>query len=534
MACFMIFVTGCGGGGATQVQEISQTDPPPPPPPPPPVQHFAIPTYHNDNTRSGINSLETVLTPANVNVVSFGKRAVVPVQGYVFAQPLYISNVTMSDGKAHNLVIVATEHDQVYGIDADTYQVMWQRSLLDSQGQVTPIPTSDVNCGVLGDEVGITGTPVIDAPGETVYLVAATKNTQNGQASYEQKIYALNLTNGQDRVPAAIITTPTGNYGSARFSPLLNLQRSALLLENGNVYVSWASHCDYGAYSGWLMAFNAGSLQLSMAWTPDPSGLQGGIWMSGGGASVDASGNIFLSVGNGWSDAPSGGANYGDSAVRLTATGGQIAVADYFMPYDYTMLMNDDLDLGSGTPLLLPTQTGARYPNLMVTGGKEGTIYLLNRDNLGQWHANDDTQVVQSFQVPSGIFDTPLFWNNTLYYGLTDSPMQAFAYDPAAQQINTTPVSVSSMNLSYPGSSPTLSSNNGSNAILWSLEAAADQGIFRAFDANNLSNELYDSEMSPDRDRVGGGVRFTSPMVANGQVFVGAQGELDIYGEFSP
>jgi hypothetical protein len=505
-------------------------------PPPPPVQHFSMPTYHNDNSRSGINSQETTLTPVNVNVVSFGKRGSVALQGYAFGQPLYISNVTMNDGNAHNLVVVATEHDQVYGIDADTYQVLWQRSLLDSQGQVTPIPTADVNCEVLGSEVGITGTPVIDPSSETVYLVAATKSTQTGQAQYFQKIYALSLQDGVDRVLPTTITTPTGsgNYGEARFDPMLNLQRSALMLQNGNVYVAWASHCDNGAYSGWLMAFSATTLQLSMAWTPDPSGLQGGMWMSGGGASADSSGNIFLSVGNGWSDASSGGANYGDSAVRLTATGGRISVADYFMPYDYDKLMNDDLDLGAGTPVLLPTQTGARYPHLLVTGGKDGTIYLLNRDNLGQWHANDDSQVVQSFQMPSGVFDTPIFWNNTLYYGLTDSPMQAFAYDPAAQQINTTPVSVSSMNLAYPGSSPSLSSNNGSDAVLWSLEAAANAGILRAFNANDLSTELYDSEMSPDRDRVGGGVRFASPTIANGQVFVGGQGELDIYGVLGP
>ncbi len=528
----MVGATGCGGNAAP-TPEISQTDPPSPPPP---VQHFSIPTYHNDNTRSGINSSETTLTPANVNVVSFGKRGTVPVQGYVFGQPLYISNMTMSDGTVHNLVVVATEHDQVYGIDADTYQVMWQRSLLDSQGLITPIPTSDVNCTVLGTEVGVTGTPVIDPSSETVYLVAATKNLQSGQAVYQQNVYALNLTNGQNRLPPTAIKSPSGaGYGSASFDPLLNLQRSALLLENGNVYVSWASHCDNGAYTGWLMAFNASTLAMSMAWTPDPSGIEGGMWMSGGGSSADSSGNVFLSVGNGWSDAPSGGANYGDSTVRLSTTGGRIGVADYFMPYDYTKLLNEDLDLGAGTPVLLPEQTGARYPNLLVTGGKDGTIYLLNRDNLGQWHANDDSQVVQSFQIPSAaVFDTPVFWNNTLYYGLTGFAMQAFAYDPSTQQINPTPVSTSSMTLAYPGSSPTLSSNSGSNAILWSLEAAGNQGIFRAFDPNDLSNELYDSEMSPNRDQVGGGVRFASPMVANGQVFIGGQGELDIYGELSP
>ena len=421
--------TGCGGGGSAseQSQDGGQTSPPPPPP----AQHFTISTYHNDNSRSGINSQEKTLTPANVNVVSFGKLGSVPLQGAVFAQPLYISNVTMSDGNAHNLVVVATEHDQVYGIDADTYQILWQRSFLDSQGLITSIPTTDVNCNALGTEVGITGTPVIDPVSETVYLVAATKSMQTGQPQYFQRIYALNLQNGQDRVTPTTITTPEGDYGQALFDPLLNLQRSSLMLYNANVYVSWASHCDNGGYSGWVMAFNSGSLQNSMAWTPDPSGIQGGIWMSGGGPSVDASGNILLASPRQLSDAPSGGTNYGDSVVRLTAVGGKLTTADYFMPYDYTKLLNEDLDLGAGTPVLLPTQSGARYPNLLITGGKDGTIYLLNRSNLGQWQANNDSQVVQSFQIPgAAIFDTPLFWNNTIYYGITGMPMQAFQHDP--------------------------------------------------------------------------------------------------------
>jgi len=510
------------------VQESNQgTDPPPPPSP-----HFTVATYHNDNGRSGINEQETTLTHANVNVVSFGKVASVPVQGLVFAQPLFIDNITTSDGKAHKVAIVATEHDQVYGIDADTYQVLWQRSLLDTQGLVTTVPTDDVNCHVLGDEVGITGTPVIDPNSETLYVVGATKQTVQGQPQYSQKIYAISLTNGQDRTSPATITTPSGTqFGSARFDPLLNLQRAALLLENGNVYVSWASHCDYGSYTGWVMGFNATTLAPSAAWTPDPSGISGGMWMSGGGPTSDSNGNLFVAVGNGWSDASSGGANYGDSVVRLAVTGRNINAADYFMPYDYSKLYSDDLDLGAGGSILLPAQTGARYPNLLVTGGKDGTIYVLNRDNLGQFHANDDSQVVQSFQLPStSIFSTPLFWNNTLYYGPANVPLQAFAFDASSESFNTTSVTSSSMEMSWPGVSPTLSSNGGNDPILWVLQAAANLGILRAFDPTDLSNELYDSELSPDRDRPEGSVRFAVPTVAEGKVFVGSQNAVDIYG----
>ena len=496
---------------------------------------MAVATYHNDNARSGINSQETTLTHANVNVVSFGKLASVPVQGLVFAQPLFIDNITLSDGKAHRIAVVATEHDQVYGIDADSYQVLWQRSLLDSQGLVTPIPTDDVNCHVLGDEEGITGTPVIDPDSETLYVVGALKDTSQGQPQYFQKIYALNLVNGQDRVAPANITTPSGSqYGSAKFDALLNLQRSALMLENGNVYVSWASHCDNGAYSGWVMAFSSTTLGLTSAWAPDPSGLAGGIWMSGGGPTSDGNGNIFTSVGNGWSDPSTGGSNFGDSVVRLTASGRTLSVADYFMPYNYDKMYSEDLDLGAGAPILLPTQTGARFPNLMVTGGKEGTIYVLNRDDLGQFHSNDDSQVVQSFKPSdSSCFATPLFWNNTLYYSLGSDPLRAFAFDPSSGTFNTTPVASSSMQMSWPGVSPSMSSNGGNDPILWVYQAAGATGILRAFDANDLSTELYDSELSPDRDRTDGSVRFAVPTVAGGKVFVGSQNAVDIYGPLS-
>jgi hypothetical protein len=491
-----------------------------------------VPTYHNDNARSGINSQETTLTHANVNVVSFGKLASVPVQGLVFAQPLFIDNITTGDNNAHRIAVVATEHDQVYGIDADTYQVLWQRSLLDTQGLVTPIPTDDVSCHVLGDEVGITGTPVIDPDSETLYLVGATKETVDGQARYSQKIYALDLASGQDKVAPVTMTTPSGTqFGSARFDPMRNLQRAALLLDGGNVYVSWASHCDVGAYTGWVMGFSATTLALTSAWTPDPSGLAGGMWLSGGGPASDGNGNIFQAVGNGWSDPSTGGSNLGDSVVRLTTSGRDLAAADYFMPYNYDKMYSDDLDLGAGGPIVLPTQTGSRFPNLLVTGGKDGTVYVLNRDNLGKWHANDDSQVVQSFNVANTtVFSTPIFWNNTLYYGMGPAPIQAYAFDPSTGTFNTTPISSSSMGMSWPGVSPSLSSNNGNDPILWVYESAGGDGVLRAFDAADLSNELYDTGQSPDRDRGHGSIRFAVPTVAGGKVFVGSQNALEIYG----
>jgi len=529
IACFIALSTGCGGSPA-KIADVGDSDPTPPPP----DQHsMVVPTYHNDNSRSGVNTQETKLTPAGVNLVSFGRKAVVPVEGAIFAQPLYIDGVTMTDGKTHDLVVVATEHNQVYAIDADTYQIMWQRNFLGSQGLVKT--AQDLFCGeTFNSEIGITGTPVIDPSSETVYMVAVTKDMVGGQPQFAQTLYALRLKDGQNSVAPATISTPSGSqFGTATFDPLLNFQRAALLLANGNVYVSWASHCE--AHAGWLMAFNATTLRLSSAWAPDPSGMLGGIWMAGGGPSADADGNIFLAVGNGWSDAQSGGTDYGDTVVRLRDSGNIITVADYFMPYDWEKLYDDDLDVGSGTPVLLPSQPGTPHPNLLITGDKEGNLYLLDRDNMGQWHPDNDDQVVQHFQIQStGVMNTPVFWNNTLYYGLMLLPVQSFAYDPASQTINTTPLSASPTSLWYPGVFPSLSANNGSDAILWAVENPTTDPpsslILRAFDASDLSTELYNSEMSPGRDSAGHALRFTVPTVANGQVFVGARDELDIYG----
>ncbi len=531
---FLLALAGCGGGGSTAPgQGSDQGDPIQP------QQHFAISTYRTDNARTGVNALETKLTPANVNAVSFGRRAAIAVQGDVYAQPLYISNVTTADGTTRNLVIVATQHDQVYAIDTSTQAIVWQRSFLDSGGLVTPVPADDVSCGDIPNEIGITGTPVLDPASERLYVVVRTKETLNGQASYYQRIHALSLVNGSDVLPATEITTPqnTGNqFGSAHFDALRNNQRSALLLANGQVYVSWASHCDAGDYQGWVMAFDEQTLQLTSAWTPSPGGILGGIWMSGGGPAADENGEVYVAVGNGGSDAMTGGSNYGDSVVRLHPDEQNLSVTDYFIPFDYQKLFNDDLDLGSGGPVLLPTQTGAAHPHLLVTSGKDSTVYLLDRDNLGKWHADEDSQILQSFFGNAyGSFATPAVWNNTVYFGFTDASLEAFAYDPVQEQINPTPTSTSgSIFLGYPGASPVVSANASANAILWILQTdqfhSGGPAILRAFDPANLANEFYDSNMSPDRDSAGAAIRFTVPVVADGQVFVAGHNEIDIYG----
>jgi len=525
-------LSGCGGGGGPAAEQSVVT-------PPPVQQATVVATYHNDNSRSGVNANEMTLTPANVNVASFGKVAAVPVEGEVYAQPLYIANVMMPDGHSHNLVIVATEHDQVYAIDADSKAVLWQKSFLDQQGLITPVPAADTNCHAIANEVGITGTPVIDRTTGAIYLVVRTKETSNGQSAYYQRMHALLLTSGQDMAPATTIVTPAnrnGQFGVAIFDPLLNMQRAALLLVNGNVYVTWASHCDLGGYSGWLMSFDATTLATVAAWTPTPSGVRGGIWMSGAGPASDASGDIYVAVGNGWSDAPVGGANFGSALVRLQPIDNAITVSDYFMPWDFGTLNNDDLDLGASGPVLLPRQANQAHQNLMTIAGKDGTVYLLDRDDLGKWQANNDGQILQSFPMSHGEFSTPAFWNNTLYYAVTQDALKAYAFDPTTQQINPTPTSSSgAVRFGWPGATPVISANGTENAIAWTLQTDRywmenGYSVLRAFDATNLSQELYDTEMSLDRDHPGVAVKFTVPTVADGQVFVGTHNELDVYG----
>lgn len=537
-ALLLVAATGCGGGGVgTPTGEINQTDPPPPP-----VQHVSttVATYHNDNARTGANLTESTLNLSNVNVVSFGRLAAIPLQGEVYAQPLYIPNVAVN-GTTHNLVIVATEHDQMYAIDANSHTVVWNRNFLGTDGTITSVPAVDLGCDDLAPEIGITGTPVIDTSTNTTYVVVRTKEMQAGAASYYQRIHAIDLTTGQDKLPPTTITTPTsqdGRFGTAQFDPLLSNQRSALLLVNGQIYVAWASHCDYGFYWGWLMSFDETTLQLTAAWTPTPSGYKGGIWMGAEGPAADSNGEIYVAVGNGYSDAMLGGSNYGDALVRLHPSGNQLTVADYFIPYNFQLMDDVDADFGSGGPLLLPPRIGTTHKNLLVVAAKTGTVYLLDRDQLGHWQMDNDSEIVQSF--PSGYtgpYSNAAFWGNKFFFAFLNGPLIAFAYDATQPALATSPFSTSkSIEMINPGV-PSVSSNGTSSGIVWLLQNDHHEdganAVLRAFNTYDLSQELYDSEMSPQRDHAGAGVKFTTPTVADGQVFVGAQNELDIFGLLS-
>ena len=352
-------------------------------------------TEHNDLARSGTNTNEALLTPANVNLNFFGKLFTQNVDGYVVAQPLYLSAVAFPDGSTHNVVFVATQHDSVFAFDADSPQApLWSTSFINPSMGITTVPIADYGCAGTGfSEIGIVSTPVIDPSTANLYVVA--KTFENG--AYVYRLHALSLTSGVDTAPPTVISASAEtNQGTIQLNPAIEMQRPALLLANNTIYIGFASNgCDSYGFKGWLLAYDETSLQQVGAFLTTPNGKAGGIWQSGGGPAADTDGTIFLATANGTFDANTGGSDYGDSVIHFTAAGSPLAVLDYFTPYDQQNLFKSDLDLGSGGVVLLPDQDGPPIHE-MVAGGKEGTLYLLDRDNLGGYNPGSDSQIIQS------------------------------------------------------------------------------------------------------------------------------------------
>jgi len=501
----------------------------------------AVTTYQNDNYRSGTNTHETALTLNNVNVSQFGRQAVFPVQGYVYAQPLYVPNVNIG-GVLHNVVYIATEHDQVYAFDVNSGQQLWTKNLLITIGpliQVTPVSSSDVGCSDLVPEIGITGTPVIDPATNEIFLIAKVKihNLVTQTTTFNQILYALDIRTGALRNPPHGITgtypgTGSGSQnGVLTFDPLVEGERASLLLSNGQLFAAWASHCDLGAYHGWIMSFNEFSLYTSGVWVDTPNGTEGGYWGSGSGPAADSGGSIYIGTGNGTYDSNS---DYGDSILRLTHSGSTISIADYFTPWDQQTLDYYDTDVNSGGVLLLPDQPGAPHPHLLVQVGKEGTIDLVDRDNMGHFQSGNDNQIVQTLPfIIGGVFGAPAFWNNTAYFGGSHDHLKAFSYNPQAQQLSVGPTSQSPEAFSFPGPTPVVSSNGTSNGIVWVIESdSLNNGseVLHAYKATDLSTELYNSLQNSGRDGAGSRVKFVVPTIADGHVFVGAQNQVSMYG----
>jgi hypothetical protein len=532
-----------------------------------------VTTHHNDNARTGQNLNETILTPANVNSTQFGLLFIAPVDspvgGYVFAQPLYLSNVTIPGQGAHNVVFVATEHDSLYAFDADTFgSPLWHVSFLGTG--VTSVPNGDVGTSDIVPEIGITGTPVIDPKAGTLYVVVKTKEA-NG-TSYVQRLHALDVTTGKERTGSPVVIQASvagvGNGssgGNLAFSPLRENQRSALLLLNGVVYIAWASHGDNDPYHGWLIGYNATTLQQTAIFNSTPNGTRGGIWQSGGGPAADSSNNIYFLTGNGTFSAPSqgNGVDYGDSFVKLgTSTGNGLPVAnaigvigrkpisgapgtlpigggggtsnklpvlDWFAPSDQSNLDAYDSDMGSGGLLLLPNSVGSiAHPHLLVGAGKEGTIFLVDQNNMGHFTTNANHVVQTVYGQIGGVWGTPAYFNGHIYYAGAGDVLKAFSISNGA--LSPSPVFQTQTGFSYPGATPSISANGAANGIAWAIQGFSSTAVLHAFNAANLQ-ELYNSTQAANgRDYAGSYVKFTVPTIANGKVYVGTQTGLAVYG----
>jgi hypothetical protein len=501
-------------------------------------------TYHNDNMRTGENLAESGLTPANVNAAQFGKVGQVAVDGQLFAQPLYKSGVTIPGQGTHNVVFVATEHDSVYAFDADTLALLWHRSFINPAAGVTTVPSAEVRMISLVPEIGITGTPVIDPSTGTLYVDAMTKEVSGRSVQYVHRLHALDLATGDEMlggpvtIQASVRGAGAGRFrGQVSFLPKYQLQRAGLLLDGGTVFIAWASFGDHGPYHGWLIGYDARTLRQVSAFNVTPNGSEGGIWMSGGAPAADPNHNIFLSVGNGTFNANRRGRDFGGTVLKL-APGGQ-AVADYFAPANQNKLNSSDLDLGSGGVLLLPDQPGP-HPHLLVTGSKEGRIYVLDRDNLGRYDRRTDHVVQELPQALYSAFDTPAYFNGTVYYVGTPPLNHKGGGDvlKAFRVVNDTlaPPTRGNFPYGYPGATPSISANGASNGIVWTLDngpAGGGPAVLRAYDPNDVTHELYDSTQAGSRDLGGPPVKFAVPTVANGKVYVGGSGTLTVYGLLS-
>jgi IPT/TIG domain len=501
-----------------------------------------INTWRYDVSRSGINSKEYALTPQNVATSSFGKLFSCAVDGQVFAQPLWVANLAVGGAK-HNVVFVATENDSLYALDADngSCSSVWpvaKVSLIPS-AETTAAPVDLWNDTGLGPTVGITGTPVIDPVSQTIYLVALTKNSTTN--AIIQRLHAIDMTTGQERTGSPVIVTASVNgngydnsAGTITFSPKMQKQRTGLLLLNGTVYVCWAGFNDVDFYHGWIMGYDAATLNQVTVFNDTIDGGRGGIWMAGGAPAVDSLGNVYLLTGNGDFNAnAAGGRNYGDSFLKMT-TSGALSVADWFTPFDQSSLASADLDLGGGGAVLLVDQPNGPFPHLVLGGGKAGTLYVLNRDNMGHFNSANNSQIVQSFNIgANGIVSTPLFWQNTLYGAAVGARLSAFPFSTTTGQFQTSASSVSSTVYGAPGASPALSAAGTNNGILWTIERSSQTApaVLHAYDPTNLHNEFWNSSMAANnRDKAGLVVRFTLPTVANGKVYIGTQTELDVFG----
>jgi hypothetical protein len=505
-----------------------------------------VPTYHNDNMRSGVNAHETILTTANVNSTTFGKLGEFAVDGQIDGQILYLNQVNIPGHGTKNVIYAATEVDSVYAFDADSVSgnsstLLWKASLVPS-GEA-PVAASSLPCGNLPFN-GVTATPVIDRGRNAIYLVAMT---QDSAKNIIHRIHALDLTTGSELFggPTVITATYPGTGGNSQngtvtFLPLVHHDRAALLESGGVIYTAWSGYYgDCGSYSAWVIAYNADTLAPAGAIDLVPDNFRGGMWMGGGGPAADSAGNVYVITGNGLNDTPGTNQSFGDSFVKLSNVG-SLSVADYFTPQNAINLDNADLDFGSSGPLLLPDLVDGNHvtQHLAIGAGKDGYMYVVSRDNMGQFNAMAN-QIHQQIKIANNEnHSSAVYFNGTVYVGPISTPLEAYAM--VQTMLPTTPTSISTHTFGSNGISngtvPSISANGATNGIVWLVDNVYQGGSLFALSASNLANELYDStQATGNRDKpasVSG--HFITPTISNGKVFFGTGSTVAVYGLLGP
>lgn len=497
-------------------------------------------TYHNDIARTGQNLQETILTTSNVTSSSFGKLFAFPVDGIIDAQPLYLSAVVVPGKGTHNVVYTVTENDSVYAFDADNGTLLWQVSTLGAGESAS----DDHGCSQISPQIGITSTPVIDrdsGPNGTIYVVAMSKTS----SSYFQRIHALDITTGEEEFggPVAVAakypgTGDNSHHGYVIFDPRHYAERQALLLLNGVIYTGWTSHCDQRPYTGWLIGYNESTLAQTSVLNLTPNGKEGSIWQSGAGIASDGS-NLFFLDANGTFDTtlnkkgfPNKG-DYGNGFIKVSTTNNKLRVADYFNMFDTISESEKDKDLGSGGVIVLPPMKDAngKARHLAVGAGKNQSIYLVDRTNMGKFNPNDNDAIYQEIDgaLKTGEWGTSAYFNGNLYFGPQANHLFQFQFSQA--KLATSPQSISAASFRYPGTTPSVSANGSTSGIVWAIEHSDPEDVLHAYEATNLANELYNSSQAAnERDEFGTATHFGTPMIVNGKVYVGTTNNVTVFG----
>lgn len=506
-------------------------------------------TYHNDNARTGLNSAEVVLTPQSVKN-NFGFLFNMLVDGKVDAQPLYVSHVNILGTGFRNILYVATENDSVYAFDADTGTKYKQVSMLKSGEN----PSDSRGCSQVTPIIGITATPVIDrssGPNGTIYLVAMSKDSSS---QYHQRLHALDLTTLAEEFSGPVdIAAVIHNQGSSGpehqangdvvFNPAQYKERASLVLVNGIIYTTWASHCDIAPYTAWVMGYNESTLAQATVFNANPKGLPtssflddgsgSAFWNSGAGPAADDQGNLYAISGNGPFDPnltptgfPSNG-DYGDALIKFSTSSG-LAVTDYFTPWNQQADANGDTDFGSGGVMLIPDTMDSNHNvhQLAVGAGKDANLYVVDRGNMGKYNKTSQSNLIYqqlSGALSGGEWATAAYFNGSVYYGPVGNHLLAFTFDSNAR-LSTSPTSSSSNTFPYPGATPSISSNGNINGVVWALENT-NPAKLDAYDATSLATRLFTST-----NTIGNGNKFVTPTIVNGKVYVPTQNSVAAFG----